>query len=300
MEPSKYEPLLQNDGMSRLLLCQGAYKYLLSNGGIPGDAEAEEAKRQAERDRNWEAFAAAIAVSQQAQLDAWAASEAGRTHLECAKRWHRKKVPPTFQEAKTIVHALLAALPNLSKKHPQGPLRADSWFESGIFQDRDMQMLRYFIQDSKFDPVYWDALEIICERLGESGDDMPPELMKWRLENPSAQAKTTEGAAWCSQPAWQRPRHLGDDRCTQTAGNVRDAQRRGQEKRERLRCSGRNHRLGLQHREEDLAKVHAAEASRGTAVAYASNPNSAASLIDRHSSHLRVPDVTPWNTSVVC
>ena len=182
MEPSKYEPLLDEQRMLRVLLCQGAYTWLQTNGGIPGDAEAEEAKQQAELDGNWEAFAAAAAASQQAELDAWAASKPGRTHLQCARRWHRKNIRPTFQEAKTIVRPLLAAVPTLSRNHPQGPLRAESWFSSGRFQDRDMQMLRYFIQDSKSDPVYWNALEIICERLGESGEDMPPELMKWRLE----------------------------------------------------------------------------------------------------------------------
>lgn len=182
MEPSKYEPLLDEQRMLRVLLCQGAYTWLQTNGGIPGDAEAEEAKRQAERDGNTDAFMLAVEASQQAELDAWAASHPGKTHLRCATRWRDERKPPTFGEAKTIIRPLLATLPLLSKKNPQAPLRADSWLFTGTFGELDLRMLQNFIAYAESDPVYFDALEIIYARLRDSGEDVPPELKEWRLD----------------------------------------------------------------------------------------------------------------------
>ena len=193
MEFNKYAPLLDERRMLRVLLCQAVYTWLQMNGGIPGDAEAEEGKRRAELDGNWEAFAAAAGAAQQAELDAWAESHPGKTHLRCATRWLNETIRPTFDEALTIIRPLLASVPLLSQNKPQGPLRAQSWFFTGKFRGPDFNTLRNFIDSSESDPVYWDGLEIIYKRLRQSGDKLPPDLMEWRLDWYEGKRKRPKG-----------------------------------------------------------------------------------------------------------
>lgn len=114
---------------------------------------------------------------------AWAKSDAGVTHLHILEqREHDSDVRVTFEEAKTIIYPMLDPA-GFNETPSRGPVYVKHWFgPRPLYYGRSVEALRLFIELSKKEHDYWEALCLITARLLRENDPLDDDLRLWVVD----------------------------------------------------------------------------------------------------------------------